>query len=361
MKHLFYKNIINALLVLMSCAVFGQNKVSKEIKKTAAFYNNGQLYLENKYGDIFIDGWDKDIIEITVEIEAKGKNLEKAKELLNRINPEIEISGNVIMLKSHISEREQGFFNKYIRKVDAFNSEKTNTNINYRIYLPKQAEIEINNKYGDVIITNWRGALKAEVEHGDLRVTDSISKSNIAIKYGQLKASVLDNTSIIAKDATLSVAKSNKMKLDSNGSEIRFEEINNLELHSNKDNINIEQQNTIFGYVKYSTISLSNLNSKANLELHLAELRVLKCNKNPIVNINQNTSNVYINISEYNFGFSAKLEQGVLRIPKTMKNISSKVLDKKNKIRNVKASYGNSHLGTLDLIGYKGIIILKEL
>ncbi len=361
MKQLLYKHSISSFLILMTCVVFGQNKVSKEIKEMASLSNDGQLYIENKYGDIFIDGWSRETIEITVEIEAKGRNLEKAKDLLNRINPEIETSGNIVIVKSHISKREQGFFNKYIRKVDAFNAEKTNTSINYRIYMPKHAEIEVINKYGDVVITNWNSTLKADVEHGDLRLTDAIDKSNISIKYGHLKASKLDNTSINAKSATLTVTTSDKLKLDSNGSEIRFEEIGSLELISNKDNIDIAQVDKVFGNVKYSSIALDSLSSRANLDLHLAELRVRKCSEAPTLNINQNTSEVYVNISETNFNFTAKLEQGVLRIPKTMENISSKVLDEKNKVRQVKANYGSKDQGTIDMIGYKGIIILKEL
>ncbi|TYA74160.1 DUF4097 domain-containing protein [Seonamhaeicola marinus] len=361
MKQLFYKTTINTLLVLMTCVAFGQNKVSKEIKETARLSNNGQLFIENKYGDVFIDGWTRETIEITVEIEAKGRNLEKAKELLNRINPEIETSGNVVMVKSHISEREQGFFSRYIKKVDAFNAEKTNTNINYRIYLPKRAEIEVINKYGDVVITNWEGTLKADVEHGDLRITDAISNANISIKYGHLKASSLSNVSINAKSGTLTIDASDRMKLESDGSEIRFEDIKNLELYSNKDNIDVTKVGKISGDIKYSTVALDSLVSKANLELHLAELRVRQCSEVPTLNINQNTSEVYVNIANSNFDFTAKLEQGVLRIPKTMKNIVSKVIDEKNKVRNVKANYGTANQGIIDVVGYKGLIILKEL
>lgn len=361
MKQLRYKNIINALLVLTTCVVFGQNKVSKEIKKTATLPNNGQLYIENKYGDVFIDGWNKQTIEITVEIEAKGRNLDKAKELLKRINPEIETSGNVVMVKSHISERELGFFNKYIKKVDAFNAEKTNTNINYKINMPKQAEIEVFNKYGDVVITNWNGTLKADIEHGDLRITDAIDNANITLKYGQLKTNNLNTALVNSKQATVTISNVNKLKLNSNGSEIYINSVNTLELYSDKDTIEIQELNTIFGTVKYTTASFNKLKSKANLELHLAELRVLKCADNPVIVLNQNTSEVYINIAQTNFHFNAKLEQGVLRIPKTMTNITSKVLDEKNKIRHVKANYKNAQQGTIDIAGYKGIVILKEL
>jgi expansin (peptidoglycan-binding protein) len=102
--------------------------------------------------------------------------------------------------------------------------------------------------------------------------------------------------------------------------------------------------------------------SKVNLSLNLAELRLKQFSTNaPIVNLHQKSSEVYVNISKTNFNFSAELEQGVLRIPKTMKDINSKVLDEKNKIRQIRATYGDGNQGIFDLTGYKGIIIFKEL
>ncbi|WP_298893612.1 hypothetical protein [uncultured Psychroserpens sp.] len=361
MANLFYKNLVRCFIIVFSFSAVGQNKATKEIKSTHEFFSNGTLSLENKYGNVFIYGWDKESIDITVSIETQRKTQDDAKELLNRITSNITATNKQVIIRSEIEKKGKGFLNKYLSKIDPFKNDKTSTSINYTIYLPKSAAIEINNKYGDLIITDWDGKLDANVEHGDIRTIESISNSSISIKYGKLKARTLVQSKIESKDATINIDTSENLKINSVGSEIELDKIEQLELHSNKDNIEINTLNNGFGTIKYATVVINNL-TKANLELYLAELRILNlATHTPSLNINQEISDVYINITNTNFDFSAQLEQGVLRIPKTMKNINSSMIDNKNKIRNIIATYGDGQKGTFVFTGLKGIIILKEL
>lgn len=360
--NLFYKTITYLVLLLLSSTIYGQNKVSKEIKQTHTLTNDGALYIENKYGDIYINGWAKDDIEITANITASGKNLEKAQELLSLINSSIVISNKQVVVKSEISEKKAGFFNKYFNKIDPFKNEKANTVINYTISLPQSAEVEISNKYGDVIISGWNGKLITSVEHGDIRILDSITNSVLSIQYGKLRANTLFEANIKAKDASVSIDNSEHLKLDSDGSEVTLEIIGTLELDSNKDNLEVSHLGAAFGTVKYSTIAFDNISDKINLDLNLAELRLLKFKTAyPKINVSQRSSEVYVNISGTNFRFDAQLEQGVLRMPKSLNNINSEVIDEKEKIRNISATYKNEGIGSLDFKGIKGVIILKEL
>ncbi len=362
MMKLFYNILIFSVLISISPCVLAQSKESKKIEKTYYLSRNGGLYLDNKYGDVLIYGWDKNSIEITVDIEANRKTDDDAKALLKRIKSNITATKSQVIIESEILEKETSFFNRYINKIDPFKNEGASTTIDYIIYLPKQAEIEINNKYGDVIISDWSGQLKAKVEHGDLRITDNIANSKISISYGKLRAYTLSKSNIHAKGASLSIRESNRLKLESDASEVHLNTINELELHSNNDDIEISDLNTVFGSVKYSKVEIENLKTSTNLDLNLAELRILKMQKQPKININQSASEVYINIINTNFDFSAKLEQGVLRVPKTMQNINSEVLDKKKKIRSVIANYGKEkEKGMIIVSGQKGLVILKEL
>ncbi len=362
MKQLFYKTPIILAILLISGVVFGQDKLSKDIEKTFPLTNDGALYLENKYGDVFINGWDDNSIKIEISIEVRGKNLDKAKDLLKRINPKFVSTSSQIVVKTEITEKNSSFFNKYIKKIGPLNGEKSNSDINYTVYLPREASIEVFNKYGDIIVSDWNGKLIADVEHGDLRITDNLANSKLSIKYGKLRANTLNKTNINAKDATISFEKSDVLKLESIGSTISLGDIGELDMASNKDDIEVNAINTIHGTIKYSKVLLSDAISKVNLNLNLAELRLMKFGTlAPVVNVHQKSSELYVNISETNFNFSAELEQGVLRIPKTMNDINSKVLDEKNKIRQIRASYGKENQGIVDITGYKGIIIFKEL
>ena len=362
MKQLFYKHAFYVAFILLSINAFSQNGAGKEIKDKFPLTDSGALYLSNKYGDIFINGWDQDFIEIQTDIEVKGKSLEKANALLKRISTNIVNTKNQVIVKSQINEKETSFFNKYFNKIDPFKNEKANTSINYVINLPRHAEIEVFNKYGDIIISDYNGKLIADSEHGDIRITDSITNSKFFIKYGKLKANILKETNITAKDAMISFDNSEVLKLESNGSEVYIETVKKLDINSNKDDIEINTINNIYGQLKFSKIVLNTVKSKLNLDLNLAELRVLKLDTDsPIVSLNEKSSEVYMNISNTNFNFGAKLEQGVLRIPKSMHSITSDVLDKKNKVRQIRAVHGTINKGDFDIKGYKGIIIFKEL
>ncbi len=357
----FYKILFCGVLCLLSYQnVLGQHKLNKEIRETYAFTDENKLYLENSYGNIFLTGWNKDAIEVVVNIEAEGKNEDKAQKLLNRVKTDIIATNAEVKIIPKIEKKEGGYLGRYISKIDPFKNEKTA--INVTIYLPKKAFIEVYNKYGDITITDWNGQLKTIIEHGDLRISNELKNADMTIKYGKLDAVELHESSIISKDGTLEIHNAENLKIDSDGSEMILNNIQNLQLNSNKDKIDIVKMNNITGNLKYSKTVFKTLGGKVKLDLNYGEVRILKHLQNtPDFNINQKESEVYINISETAFNFNAKLEQGVLRIPKTMENIESEIIDQKDKIRRISASYGAKSTGIITCTGYKGVIILKEL
>lgn len=357
----FYKTVLFGILYFLSFqSAVGQHKRNKEVRQTHAFTTESKLYLENKYGNVFIGGWDKNTIEIIVNVETEGKNADKAEKLLARVQTNIQVTKKLVTITSEIGAAEKGFFGRYISKIDPFKNEKTT--INYTIYLPKLAFVEIYNKYGDITIANWNGTLKADIEHGDLRISDELKNADITVKYGKLNAVTLQESSIVSKDGFLTIHNGSNLKIESDGSEMVLSNIKDLHVISNKDKIDISKIIGISGSMKYSKTVFKTLGGKTKLDLESAEIRVLKhVTNSPDININQKNSEVYINISETDFAFKAKLEQGILRIPKTMNNIESEIIDRKDKIRSVSASYGTESSGTITCTGFKGVIILKEL
>lgn len=357
----FYKTFLCGVLCILSYQhVIAQHKLNKEIREIHAFTDENKLYLENTYGNIFITGWNKNTIEIIVNIEAEGRNEDKAQKLLDRVKIDIKATNTEMKIISKIEKKQGGLLGRYISKIDPFKNEKTT--INYTIYLPKKAFAEVYNKYGDITISDWNGKLKTAVEHGDLRISDELSNADMTIKYGKLNAVELHESSITSKDATLEIHNAKNLTIDSDGSEMILNDIENLQLNSNKDKIDIVKMNTISGTLKYSKTVFKTLGGKVKLDLNYGEIRILKhLHNTPDFDINQKEAEVYINISETAFDFNAKLEQGVLRIPKTMENIESEIINRKEKIRRINASYGNQTKGSITCTGYKGVIILKEL
>src|SRR5690606_14505914 len=98
---IYYKKILLLFAVFAFIqTALAQEVVTKAISKTYALTDAGELYIESKYGNIIINGWNKDSISIKVNVKANHKKSENAKELLDRINPQIKIAGDFISITS---------------------------------------------------------------------------------------------------------------------------------------------------------------------------------------------------------------------------------------------------------------------
>ncbi|WP_062060578.1 hypothetical protein [Aquimarina longa] len=363
MKVIFYKYLLLIpILLVFTNNIRAQEKVSKKIEKAYPMTNAGELHIENKYGNVIINGWDKKTIEIEISILVSKKKKEDAEELLTRINPEINNTQDFININSVIGERNDNIISRLLNKTNLFDFDKGNIQIDYTIHLPSNAEINIINKFGDIIISGWNGKLKANIKHGDMWLNKDVNNASIEIKFGKLKTKAITYGNIQAKNGEINITESKDLKINSSGSVIKIENTELLEMHSSKDQITIYKIGKIYGELMFSNINIDTLYDDMNLTLEVADVWVSKIQKkNPNITINQESSELNINIKNIAIDFSASLEQGLLRIPKSFTNIKTDVIDKRKKIREINAIYGkNTPLGKFRINGIKGIIILKE-
>jgi len=168
MDTLCKKLIWVALLLFIAQGVEAQVKVSKKVDKTYKMTNAGELHLENKYGNINLYGWDKSEMHVVISIKVNHRKKDNAKDLLNRISPVIRESDNYVAISYEIAEKNQGWFGNFFDKANPFDFNRSNIQIDYTVYMPSKAELEVTNTFGDVIIEGWKGKLKGQIEHGDI-------------------------------------------------------------------------------------------------------------------------------------------------------------------------------------------------
>ncbi len=359
--YILYKKIIPIALLLLSLSIHSQEVLTKTIEEMYKMTNAGELHLDNKYGNIIINGWEKNNISIKIDIKVTNKKKENAKILLNRIVANIKTANDFVNITSEISEKNTSLFSRYFNKVNPFEFDKSNVEINYTIYLPINAEINITNKFGDVIIDNWTGRLKANIEHGDLWINDAITNARIDMKFGKLRGKSITYGTISLKNGAIDIESSNRLLLKTSGTKIEIETIIDLELISSKDEIIIQNVKKIHGELNFSNAQIDHVEEKINLNMKVAELRVYKVEQpDASVSINQESSDININITGLSFMFNAKLEQGLLRLPKTFYNIENNVIDKSKRIREINGAYGKATNGIFTFMGRKGVIVLKE-
>ncbi len=353
--------LITMVAVFFSLALSAQEKVSKKISKTYDMTSAGELYLDNKYGDVTIQGWKKNSIVISVEIKVSHKKKESAEDLLNRISPTIKVLDNFISVSSDIAEKSTGFFAKYFNKANPFDFDRSNVQINYTVNLPANAELEILNKFGDVIIEDYTGKLKLDAQHGDVWINENLNNADINLKYGKLRAESINYGSIRLKNGSLNLEKSKDLRLNSSGSNIDIEEITSLEIYSSKDEITIDEVESINGSLEFTNMQVNNLDDEINLSMKIADFKVDTIHSSDAsIIIYQESSEISLNIEGFSFNFDATLEEGLVRLPKSFKNVNTKMLDKGKRVREITAKYGKDTPGKISITGEKGVILLKD-
>ncbi|MGO4921112.1 hypothetical protein [Maribacter spongiicola] len=362
MDTLYKKLLLFAAALVFGLTVTAQEKVSKKVTKSYKFTNGGELRLENKYGNITVFGWNKNEVSITVNMTVTHKKKDNATDLLHRIAPVITSNDNYLSVNYEISDKSSGFFSNLFEKANPFDFDRSNVKIDYKVYMPQMTILNISNKFGDVLIEDWDGILKVDVEHGDIWINENITKADITLKYGKLKAKSIVNGSIYLNNGVLDMDDANRLQINSSGSKIDMQTVSSLELISNKDEVTLNVVASMNGTLKFSNVVLNNLKSDLNLDMRIADFKLGRIlDQDATIKIEQESSEVSLNITDFPHKFSAVLEEGLVRLPKTFHDVNSKMLDKGRKLREIKALYGKKTLGRISITGKKGVVLLKEI
>ncbi|NKI32249.1 DUF4097 family beta strand repeat-containing protein [Croceivirga thetidis] len=357
-----YRTILGAVFMLLSVQFStAQERVSKMVERNFPLTHGGELILENKYGNISVTGWDQDKVSVKIDIKVNHRKYDTAKDLLGRINPEIKSSTGYISIVSKIANKNTGWFADFFNRTNPIDVDRSRVQIDYEVFLPKKAKLKITNRFGDVVLEDWSGELRTLIEHGDLWINEDLGKADIILKFGKIKARNLNYASLNLKNGELDMQDAKSLRLNSSGTEMSLGQVNSFEIYSNKDDISIDEVGNIYGDLKFSTLHLEQLAQDVDLTLKISDFWVRQISEETNeINIEQESSDINLTVKDFAHRFEATLEQGVVRLPKSFKNVDSKVLDKGKRLREIRATYGESETGLISINGIKGIVTIND-
>jgi hypothetical protein len=243
-------------LFLISTSLSAQ-ELTKEFHKE---YTAGTKTLEinNKYGDVVIQSWDKDQIVIDVKVTVDMSNKEKAQKYLDLIDVRFSEGDNVISAKTVIE--------------DNFNftgwGDSRKFSIDYHIKMPVGTDLTLANKYGNTDIDELHGLMDLDIKYGNL-TAGKLTRGNIkplsklVLAYG--KGSIdetgwLDlNERYVGK---MEITKSQAILLDSKYSKITLGEASSIVGESKYDNIRIDNIKNLVLENGYTEVNIGELTKK---------------------------------------------------------------------------------------------------
>ncbi|NJC27521.1 DUF4097 family beta strand repeat-containing protein [Neolewinella antarctica] len=243
----------------------------------------GSVRLENRYGEINVETWDRDRVQIDVVIKVEATSLEKANKTFDRITINFAGSSNRATATTTIGNAESGgFWNKLFGDDIVINFGSSNNSsdfkVHYNVKMPAAATLETVAKYCDVRLPNLSGNNTTEVAYGDV-VCGKLSGSNtVQVSYGSVRADELGKTSslrlrygkstirkadVLSYDGRYSesmIGTANVIKIDAGYEEIEIEKATEVTLRGNYNDIDIREVDVVDFDGSYTDYSFRRIN-----------------------------------------------------------------------------------------------------
>ncbi len=245
--------ILLLTIICFSFSAFGQTR-SKTLEHTFENIKGSKLVINNKYGDINITDWNENKVSIDIKIEVTASSEEKSEKLLKYINVEFSTEDNLLKAITKIEDKFSSSKSGWIH----FDDDK-NFSINYTIKMPKDLDIELVNKYGDLTATELNGHSDINIRYGTIRANkimrgNTKPYSSITLAYSSRQAYIeeCDWLKLKISYSKIEFSKAKALLIKSSYSEIEIEEASSIVCDSKYDKYRLGKINNVSISCAYS-------------------------------------------------------------------------------------------------------------
>lgn len=252
-------NIFGLCMLIVSLAFTWSGnafELSKSVQESFTLKADQKLEISNKYGQVELKTWDKQEAKFDILITVNARNEKKAKEIIDQVNIEFSNTGGVV--KAETTFGEDGGSNWSWSWGDVSNA---SYEINYTVYMPKNAFLAVTNKYGKTVIPSIDRDITLEVKYGDLEVANQTKNINLQIGYGDAVLGDLNNLNCEIKYSELMLKNAVDLNMDSKYSNHKYGKIQNLKIDSGYDSFVIESVTNLTNSGKYDDFKIGSAKS----------------------------------------------------------------------------------------------------
>ena len=219
----------------------GSEKI-KTISKSYTVSATEKLRIENSFGDVIINTWDKSEFKIDIEMYAKATSDEKAQYILDHIKVTDSRSDNVVHFKTDIhinggnhngdDNDDDGDDDNDNKNHHRHNGGNQQFHVNYVVYMPATNPLTLENSFGKTTVPDFKGLANLTSKFGSLTAGNLDNVESIAVEFGKADIGDVHNGKLTFKfdDRTQIGKLSGTVKLNVEFSgHVQFNVSNNIE------------------------------------------------------------------------------------------------------------------------------------
>lgn len=281
----------------------------KNISQSFKVDDKSTVELTNKYGQVILQTWDKDSVEVKVKITAYGKNDETLTKNMERVDIDFTNFADVLTIET-VLDRNSSVFKEVINSLGDYSKtliSKNKISIDYELTIPHDASLKLDNRYGDVYVESLRQESTISVAHGDFKADELTGTSKLNLSFCKARIKKLDKAFLELKGAELDLREGGDIVLTSSSSTFEVKTVQSLKVDSRNDKIHLEKATAVRGYSSFSNILIDSILDRIDMELNYGDLLVHSVRSNfNLVALKSKTADVNVSLDMGSY-FSAAL------------------------------------------------------
>jgi len=184
-----YSLVILACLLLPPALLRADSHLQtakKTVIKRLTIAKGVQLSIYNQYGDVVVQSWKQRSALIQVTITGRSSKLPRANELVRFVAIKTGNKSGEISLETAIDTVSQ--------HIAPASGEQCH--ISYRLFVPWGLRLSVTNRFGNINIKNFSGALTIDEKFGDLSITHTSGVLQFNVEQGNADIDRLRNASL---------------------------------------------------------------------------------------------------------------------------------------------------------------------
>ena len=261
MKQLVYRWVFNYLLIIVllvsSSFARADSEKRKSINKAYKVSGATAVQLSNSFGKMHVETWDKNEVKVDIEIIVRATTDDRAQDLLDKINIEID-DGNPesnLSFSTSISNNKSG--------------RQTSFEINYNVSMPKANSLDLKNSFGDVYVSDLSGDTDINVQYGNLKAGRLTGNNDVRLSFGSgfSEIDAMDKGDLKVSYSKLGVEEIGVLDVNSSFSTFETDKAGTIELVAKYGEVDIGEIDVLEADVNFSTFMLGKVNKSLVLDI----------------------------------------------------------------------------------------------
>ena len=249
--------------VLLAAAISAQGITeTRSFMKSVPADMSSRLELTNKYGSIHITAWDKDSVNVRVELKGYAPSREKLRKMFDGITVNFTEARELLSVKTEFTQSIGMLFENFKGMTGKFITYESKVEINYYVNVPSYINLTVDSRYGDVFMEDIGGQSSVAVSNGSLKAGTLGKGTSLSLTFCDASVSRIESGNVKSSFSELSVRDAGDLSVSSVSSRFEIGEAGKIYTESRRDKFFIDELASFEGDSYFSEIRIGVLREK---------------------------------------------------------------------------------------------------